>query len=318
MVNKREVVQKLEDLIRYHRNLYYNKQPEISDEEYDALVDELNKLTPNNKIFSEIGKDSAAGFIKRKHVIFMNSQSKINTPNELLKWNDKISCPRLIVQLKLDGISIEIQYIDGVQTFSLTRGNGEIGDDITKNVKKMRGYLPKVDKDFSGAVRAEIILTHDIFEKKYSQQYANCRNTASGISKRKDGNGCEDLSLIYYDALSINDTTKFDNEIDKIEWMKKQKFDVIETKTFENVGEIVKYREDVIRIREQLNFDIDGLVVKCNEIDLEDMNRVTPMRQVAFKFPSQSVVSVLKDVEWSVSGGTLTPVAIIDEVEIGG
>ncbi|MFX1459687.1 MAG: NAD-dependent DNA ligase LigA [Promethearchaeota archaeon] len=318
MVNKREVVQKLEDLIRYHRNLYYNKQPEISDEEYDALVDELNKLNPNNKIFSEIGKDSAAGFIKRKHVIFMNSQSKINTPNELLKWNKKISCSILVVQLKLDGISIEVQYINGVQTFSVTRGDGEIGDDITKNVKKMHGYLPKVDDNFSGAVRAEIILTRNIFKKKYSQQYANCRNTASGISKRKDGHGCEDLSLIYYDALSINDKTKFDNEIDKIEWMKKQKFNVIETKTFENVEEIVKYRENVIRIRKQLNFDIDGLVIKCNEIDLEDMNRITPMRQVAFKFPSQSVVSVLKDVEWSISGGTFTPVAIIDEVEIGG
>ncbi|MFX1269667.1 MAG: DNA ligase (NAD(+)) LigA, partial [Promethearchaeota archaeon] len=172
MVNKREVVQKLEDLIRYHRNLYYNKQPEISDEEYDALVDELNKLNPNNKIFSEIGKDSAAGFIKRKHVIFMNSQSKINTPNELLKWNKKISCSILVVQLKLDGISIEVQYINGVQTFSVTRGDGEIGDDITKNVKKMHGYLPKVDDNFSGAVRAEIILIRNIFKKKYSQQYA--------------------------------------------------------------------------------------------------------------------------------------------------
>jgi len=318
MVNERKLVQKLEDLIRYHRNLYYNKQPEISDEEYDALVDELNKLNPNNKIFSEIGKDSATGFIKREHIIFMNSQSKINTPNELLKWNKKISCPSLIVQLKLDGISIEIQYINGLQTFSVTRGDGEIGDDISKNVKKMRGYLPKIDKDFSGALRAEIILTHDVFKKKYSQQYANCRNTASGISKRKDGNGCDDLSLMYYDVLSINDKIKFKSELDKIEWMKEQKFNVIETKVFYNVEEIVKYRDDIIKIREQLNFDIDGLVVKCNEIDLEDMNRITPMRQVAFKFPSQSVVSVLNDVEWSISGGTLTPVALIDEVEIGG
>jgi len=318
MENKKYLVKQLEDLIRYHRNLYYNTQPEISDEEYDVLVDELKKLDPNNHIFSEIGKDSATGFTKRNHIIFMNSQSKVNNSKEFLKWVRKISCPKLLVQLKLDGISIEIQYMNGTQTFSVTRGDGEVGDDITKNVKKMRGYIPYISKKFSGAVRAEIILPHNTFQKKYTTQYANCRNTASGISKRKDGKGCEDLLLIYYDILSINDIIKFKTEINKIEWIKTQKFNVVDSKIFDKAEEIVKYRENMIKMRDQLEFDIDGLVVKCNEINLEDTNRITPMKQIAFKFPSQSVISVLNDIEWSVSGGTLTPVAIINEVEIAG
>ncbi|MFX1312459.1 MAG: NAD-dependent DNA ligase LigA [Promethearchaeota archaeon] len=318
MENEKYLVKKLEQLIRYHRNLYYNKQPEISDGEYDALIDELQKLDPNNKVFYEIGKDSATSFAKRDHIIFMNSQSKVNTVKDFLKWKKKFSCPRLIVQLKLDGISIEIQYMNGSQTFSITRGDGKVGDDITANVKKMRGYIPNIHKDFSGALRAEILMTHDIFQKKYSNQYANCRNTASGISKRKNGSGYEDLSLIYYDVFSINEKIKFNTELDKINWMKAQKFNVVDSKIFNNTEQVVKYRENTIKIRDQLDFDIDGLVVKCNEIDLEDMNRITPMKQIAFKFPSQSAISVLNDVEWSVSGGTLTPVALIDEVKIAG
>jgi len=318
MENKEYLIKKLEQLIRYHRNLYYNKQPEISDEEYDALIDELEKLDPSNKVFSEIGKDSATGFIKRDHIIFMNSQSKVNTVEDFLKWVKKIACSKLIVQLKLDGISIEIQYLNGNQTFSITRGDGKVGDDITKNVKKMQGYIPNIDKNFSGALRAEIVMKHDIFQKKYSNQYANCRNTASGISKRKNGSGYEDLSLIYYDVFSINENVKYNNEIDKINWMKKQKFNIVDSKIFKNAEEIVKYREKTIRIRDQLNFDIDGLVVKCNEIDFDDMKRITPMKQIAFKFPSQSVISVLNNVEWCVSGNTLTPVALIDEVKIAG
>ncbi|MFX1476992.1 MAG: NAD-dependent DNA ligase LigA [Promethearchaeota archaeon] len=318
MENEEYLVKKLEQLIRYHRNLYYNKQPEISDEEYDALIDELQKLDPSNQLFSEIGNDSAIGFIKRDHIIFMNSQSKVNTIEDFLKWVKKISCSKLIVQLKLDGISIEIQYLNGAQTFSITRGDGNVGDDITKNVKKMQGYISTIDKNFSGALRAEIVMTHDIFQKKYSSQYANCRNTASGISKRKNGRGYEDLSIIYYDAFSTSEKVKYNDELDKINWMRKQNFNVVDSKIFNNAEEIAKYRENIIKTRDQLNFDIDGLVVKCNEIDLDDMNRITPMKQIAFKFPSQTVISVLIDIEWSVSGATLTPVALIDEVKIGG
>ncbi|MFW9971930.1 MAG: DNA ligase (NAD(+)) LigA, partial [Candidatus Odinarchaeota archaeon] len=318
MQNRDFLIKKLENLIRYHRNLYYNKQPELSDEVYDALIDKLKKLDQSNKILSEIGRDSAFGFKKRDHIIFMNSLSKINSIDDFLKWRKKISCPKLIVQLKLDGISLEIQYLNGIQTFSITRGDGKVGDDITENVKKAQGYLPKIDKEFSGAVRAEILISHDIFQKKYSNQNANCRNTASGLSKRKNGSGCEDLILIYYDIFSINEKNKFNTELDKINWMREQKFDVVDTKIFDDAKELIKYREKIIKIRDRLDYDIDGLVLKCNEIDLEDMNRITPMKQIAFKFPSQSAISVLSDVEWSVSGGTLTPVAIIDEIKIAG
>ncbi len=318
MKNEEYLIKKLENLIRYHRNLYYNKQPEMSDDEYDALVDKLKKLDSSNKVFSEIGKDSISVFMKREHIIFMNSQSKVNTIEDFLKWKKRIPSPKLLVQLKLDGISIEVQYMNGIQTFAITRGDGKVGDDITANVKKMQDYIPNIDKDFSGALRAEILITHDIFQKKYSNQYANCRNTASGISKRKSGKGYEDLSLIYYDVFSINEKLKFNTELDKINWMKIQKFNVVDSKIFDNSEEVIKYRDKIIKIRDQLNFDIDGLVVKCNQIDLDDMNRITPMKQIAFKFPSQSAISVLNEVEWSISGATLTPVALIDEVKIAG
>ncbi len=315
---KSDRVKELQAQVEYHQHLYYNSQPEISDEDFDKLWDELKKLDPNNEVFFKVGSDFDVSLDKVPHLIPMNSQAKVTTPAEFSKWARKMGYPLFIIQFKLDGISVELQYLRGKFQYGVTRGDGLIGDDISHNVRKMIAFVSEVNPEFTGAVRGEIILTMDIFQKKYPDA-KNSRNMASGITKRKDSKGSEDLTIIVYDAINKNPNYKFKNELEKLKWLKDYKFEVVDTHMFKSTEEVVNYRDDVmVSIRDQLNFGIDGLVIKGKEIDLEDMKRARPTKQIAFKFDPEEVESTVIEVEWSESGPNYTPIAIIEPTSIAG
>ena len=315
---KSDRVKVLQEQVEYYQYLYYNAQPEISDAEFDKLWDELKSLDPKNEVFSKIGTDFDTSLNKIRHVIPMNSQAKVTNSAEFNKWARKMVYDLFITQYKLDGISVELQYFSGKFKYGVTRGDGLIGDDISDNVKKMLFFVPEVNSEFTGAVRGEIILTKEIFRSKYPNA-KNSRNMASGITKRKDGKGSEDLTIIAYDAISKNPDHKFKNELKKIDWLKSYEFNVVDTHLFKSLKEVVSYRDEVMgSIRNQLNFDIDGLVIKGKEIDSEDMKRTRPTKQIAFKFDVEEVESAVIDVEWSESGANYTPIAIIEPVSIAG
>jgi DNA ligase (NAD+) len=265
----------------------------------------------------KIGTDHHKSFQKSKHIIMMGSQQKASNVPEFQKWAKKMGFPFYLVQPKCDGISLELQYEDGILTKAVTRGDGETGDDITVNALKMKGLVKKLlDLSFNGGIRGEILMDHAIFQEKYSDS-ANCRNIAAGISKRLDGKGSEDLFISVYDAVAI-ENSPFQNELSKIAWMQKQGFNTVECKKCATSDEVIAYWKEMTEKRDSIDYDIDGLVVKGNEIDLEDMHRDRPMKQTAFKFPVQEVISTLLGVEWSESGMYYTPVAQISPVEIGG
>ena len=315
---KSDRVKELQARVEYHQHLYYNSQPEISDGEFDKLWDELKNLDPNNEVFSKVGADFDTSLDKVRHLIPMNSQAKVTTPAEFNKWAKKMGYSQFITQFKLDGISVELQYLKGKFQHGVTRGDGIMGDDISNNVKKMKAFVPEVSPDFTGAVRGEIVLTKDTFLKKYPDA-KNSRNMASGITKRKDGKGSEDLKIIVYDAISISPNHRFKNELQKLKWLRSYQFEVIDAHAFKTAKEVINYRDEVMAsIRVKLNFDIDGLVIKGKEIDLEDMKRARPTKQIAFKFDPEEVESTILDVEWSESGANFTPVAIIEPVLIAG
>ena len=315
---KSDRIKHLQDQIEFHQHLYYNGQPEISDEKFDELWDELKALDPKNEVFSKVGADYDSSLGKVRHVILMNSQAKVTNSAEFNKWAKKMNYDLFITQFKLDGISVELQYFNGKFKFGVTRGDGQVGDDISSNVKKMAFFVPEVNLEFTGAVRGEIVLTKDIFNKKYPDA-KNSRNMASGITKRKDGKGSEDLTIIAYNAISKNPDFKFKNEVKKIEWLTTHKFKVVDSHYFKSVKEVVSYRDEVMAsIRTQLNFDIDGLVIKGKNIDLEDMKRARPNKQIAFKFDPEELESTVIDVEWSESGANYTPIAIIEPLLIAG
>lgn len=314
-------IEELEKLISKYQKSYYDGEGEISDAEFDKLWDELKSLDPNNPILHKVGADSG-NFAKVQHVMPMGSQEKAANPEEFLAWASKHQYDQYLVEYKLDGASLELQYENGYLVRAVTRGDGSIGDDITANARKMGGVNAAIYKDgqlvpFTGGVRGEVIMTHQV-HKDYFSDKANCRNAANGLMKRKDGQGSEFLKLITYDALSTDGKSYFTNEEEKIRWLMDCGFNVVKLVICKSPERVIAYRAKVMEERKNIEYDIDGLVIKERKINLEDARRARPDHQIAFKFSLEEAVSTLRQVEWSINGGTYTPVAIFDEVELNG
>lgn len=314
-------IEELEKLISKYQKSYYDGEGEISDAEFDKLWDELKSLDPNNPILHKVGADSG-NFAKVQHVMPMGSQEKAANPEEFLAWANKHQYDQYLVEYKLDGASLELQYENGYLVRAVTRGDGSIGDDITANARKMGGVNAAIYKDgqlvpFTGGVRGEVIMTHQV-HKDYFSDKANCRNAANGLMKRKDGHGSEFLKLITYDALSTDGKSYFTNEEEKIRWLMDCGFNVVKLVICKSPDRVIAYRAKVMEERKNIEYDIDGLVIKERKINLEDARRARPDHQIAFKFSLEEAVSTLRQVEWSINGGTYTPVAIFDEVELNG
>ena len=311
-------IDELAALIKKYQDSYYNGEAEIEDAEFDKLWDELKALDSNNPILKKVGADSG-NFEKSAHVMPMGSQEKAADPEQFLAWAAKHAYDEYLVEYKLDGASLELQYQKGRLVRAVTRGDGSVGDDITANAKKMKGVLGVLEKspDFTGGVRGEVIMTHSV-HKKYFSDKANCRNAANGLMKRKDGEKSEYLCLITYDALATDGPNPFKDEEEKIAWLVKNGFESVPLKICKSPQEVIDYRAAVMETRPSLEYDIDGLVVKERAINLDDASRARPDRQIAFKFSLEEAVSVVRDVEWSENGATYTPVAIFDAVQLAG
>lgn len=321
-INESARISELASLIKRYQDSYYNGEGEISDAEFDRLWDELKALDPDNPVLHKVGADSG-NFAKIRHIMPMGSQEKAADPQQFLNWTKNHLYDQYLVEYKLDGASLELQYENGELIRGVTRGDGTIGDDITSNVRKMQGvkaalFDSSFNKiNFTGAVRGEVIMTHTVHESLYADK-ANCRNAANGLMKRKDGTGSENLVLMTYDALATRGESPFKNEEEKISWLKSAGFITSPLKICKTPEDVIHYREEVMELRKKLDYDIDGLVIKENRIDMEDASRARPDRQIAFKFSLEEAVSTLRDVEWSESGATYTPVAIFDEVQLNG
>lgn len=326
-LEKVERINELAKLIKKYQDSYYNGEGEISDFEFDKLWDELKSLDPNNQVLKKVGADSGT-FKKAKHRMMMGSQEKAADPEEFLKWAENHAYNEYLVEYKLDGASLELQYDNGTLACAITRGDGTIGDDITANAKKMNGIpLELLDSnknkvDFTGAIRGEVIMTHKVHDELYADK-ANCRNAANGLMKRKDGEGSENLKLIVYDALATDSDgnatqNPFNDEEEKINWLKNFGFNVVRLEIKKTPQEVIDFRAEVDADRKNLEYDIDGLVIKERKIDLDDASRARPDRQIAFKFNLEEATTILRSVEWSESGSTYTPVGIFDEVQLNG
>ena len=156
----------------------------------------------------------------------MGSQEKAATPEEFLEWAKKHSYGEYLIEYKLDGASLELQYNGGKLLRAVTRGDGEIGDVITQNAVKMHGVIKELSQDFTGGIRGEVIMTHQVHKKLYSDK-ANCRNAANGLMKRKDGEGSENLCLIVYDVWATDGEQPFKDEEGKLQFLKSNGFNAV-------------------------------------------------------------------------------------------
>lgn len=318
MSSKKEIT-KLETFIKEHSEKYYNGTQEIDDTTFDAAVKQLAKLDPKNKLLTRVGKDESTTFEKKKHIMPMNSLGKAQSQAEFTKWfnreQKRSESTHFVVQHKLDGMSIELQYKNGEFKAGITRGDGKIGEDITRNVTKMKG-VTKTIPDFTGAVRGEIVMSQSTYNKKYAQEDYN-RNLANGMAKRPDGVGCKDLQVIVYDVWSDD----IETERQKYDFLKEHfpyVADTIICKAKSCIEKVMEWYDSIFKILNKLEVDIDGIVIKCDQVDREDAKREKPNRHLAFKFPDTGYHTTLKDVVWEVSGTTYTPVGVLEPIMIDG
>lgn len=314
-------IKELESNIVRARHDYYNGTPTVSDKVYDAWVDELRLLDPNNVAVTAIGSPIAPSeWKKAKHQIPMGSLDKVNHPVDLSKWVDEMaSGEKLFVTEKLDGLSIELIYEDGVLQQAITRGDGETGEDVTVNVVKMGGVISNLKTKFNGSLRGEIIMTKSNHQKFFPDK-ANPRNAASGTCKRLDGVGVEKLDILFYQALGDAD---FATEQLQFIWLRNQGLNTPNWWIVKDADEVNKHWRQYQDVdREKLDYDIDGLVIRVDDLAKQialGEKDLRPKGAIAFKFDNESRESIIRDIVWQVgNSGRLTPVATVDPVVLVG
>jgi DNA ligase (NAD+) len=345
MAFDRKILKDLLDQIDHHDDLYYNQsKTEISDQEYDGLKDRLKSLSKEFKPKTDSQSDEKLSiriedaltrvgspppkdgkWPKVTHSVSMGSLNKVNFPDELIEWHKKCgSAKTLFITEKLDGISISLKYDNGVLVMGATRGSDGIGEDITRNVKKMKG-IPHMLKDtfgkvidFTGHIRGEIILKHSDWKAHLSDK-ANPRNAASGTAKRIDGHKAQHLTVMVY---TIDGGIEFDREDQAFEYMKLLGF-IVPNYSIVSIDEAnnlwQKYMDST---RETLDYDIDGLVIRINDRAKqfalgEESNR--PKGAIAFKFEAPEARTTITGWYDQVGDtGRITPVAEFNEVELLG
>jgi len=339
----------LEDKVRKHRRLYYAGEPEITDEAFDAIEDTLRRFYPDSPVLAETGAPPEGGWPKFEHSMKMNSLNKVNSVDELEQWASKHSRvgPAYSWSEKMDGISIALYYYRGELSKAVTRGDGEAGEVITRNVLKMQGVprtigeffqhgehqhieLSDEYKEFTGCVRGEIVVRKPHFEK-LEGDYSNTRNAAAGISRRQsDPSECKWLTVYAYDLVTFENgafepsvTTVPHNELKKFEQLQKMGFYTPSHgcgSRIDYIGEVYEHYAD--EKRDGLNYDIDGLVVRLNdEVDFQKAgwSSKRPRGAVAIKFANETAITTLTEVKWQVGrSGRITPVAIYEPVELAG
>lgn len=297
---------------------YYNGQPTVSDKVWDAWRDELARLDPNHSVLKQIGAPVKGAWPKVKHLTPMASLNKVNTPDELRHWaNTKAKVTTVLSTEKLDGISIDLVYKDGRLEEGNSRGNGETGQKIGPNVRKMHWAVAKIKDKFSGHIRGEIVLLKSNW-KKYFPDMSTARNAACGIATRLDGEGVEHLTIMCYTV----EGKDFATEEEHFKWIEAQGFNIPNWEITTVEGAIKQWDKYQKSIRESLDYDIDGMVIRVNDrvkqLALGDEGR-GPKGAIAFKFEDEMAESVLRNVPWQVGNtGTVTPVAEFDEVILGG
>lgn len=336
MANNKELKTLLDAIDEYDDAYYNNNEQLISDAEYDGLKDQIRRLNATFKAQSKADEKIAirledaatrvgappfkSGWPKVVHTVPMGSLNKVNTPVEFQeKWIDKCNNPKtLFISEKLDGISVSLQYENGVLVQGATRGDGESGEDITRNVKKMKGVPEVLLHKVSRNIRGEIILLHSDW-KTHVPGMKSPRNGAGGIAKRLDGTDSQHLTVIAYTVEGQDFTT----ELEAIEYIKSLGFNVPNYTVVDSVRDAVSVWQKYMDVtRKTLDYDIDGLVIRINDrvhqISLGEENH-RPAGAIAFKFEAPQARTIVRDIICQVGNtGHITPVAIYDDVELMG
>ena len=336
-------IEALREQIRGHDYKYYVlAQPAIGDREYDKLIKELETLeaehpeliTPDSPT-QRVGSDLTKDFKPVEHKIPMLSLSNTYSEEELFDFDRRVKdgLPEgekveYLVELKIDGASVSINYVNGVLRTAATRGDGTVGEEITNNVRTINSVPLKVKKDSSikyklndFEVRGEIFMNIKAFEKLNKEReingekiFANPRNSTAGTLKLQDPKivALRPLNTFLYSLISPGDKLKSQEE--NLTILKKLGFKVNEHyRKCKSIEEVIQICQRFEKLRDELEYEIDGAVIKVNSIDQQNkLGSIAkaPRWAVAFKFKSKQTTTKIKDITWQVGRtGAVTPVA---------
>lgn len=316
-------IKELELLISKAQHDYHNGQATISDKVYDSYIEELRALDKKNSLLKKIGAEPSSEWPKHKHTVVLGSLNKCNTEDEFKKWAEKyVKNSDFFVSVKLDGLSVYLEYKDGNFDFASTRGSGEIGEKISSNVIKMLGVPEKLSKPLSIGVRAEIVMSKEIFKSHFEKQnYTNSRNGCSGCARRSSGEDCDKLNVVAYKIYNY----KLKTEQDQFSLLKELGFDPAPHYSFKSVQECIDFKNEFqLTKRDSFVYELDGLVFSNNNIDIQNEfgynnDGKNPKASIAYKFDNIGMETTILDVEWSTgNSGRVVGVAILKPVMVGG
>src|SRR5215210_6826731 len=343
-------IEKLRDEIRRHDELYYvENSPEVSDREYDVLMEKLQKLEEEHPELitfdsptQRVGGRPAEGFPEVVHTRQMLSLDNSYNIDELRAFDDR--CRRLaegrkleyVAELKIDGLSLSLQYADGLLMRGVTRGDGRVGEDVTQNARTIRSVPLRLKSRAKGVdsgleVRGEVFIPRDVFERTNAEReeqgeprFANPRNAAAGAIRQLDSRlvARRKLDMFAYDLL-VNGRKPFPTHWEALAWIEKAGFRVNpHRKLCTTIDEVIEFANEKEALRDDLGYEIDGLVVKVNSTSLQDEFGATqkaPRCAIAYKYPARQESTRVLDIFVSVGRtGAITPVALLEPVFLAG
>ena len=342
-----EQIRKLRAKLLYHAKRYYvDDDPEISDYEYDMMYAELLRLEAEHpECFDPESPTQRVGgrpldkFEKVTHAVQMNSLSDVFSYDELrdflLRVEQTLESPRYSVEPKIDGLSVSLRYENGVFVQGATRGDGFVGEDVTQNLRTVFSLPLQLTEPLTLTVRAEVYMPRRVFERlnrKREEQgqalLANPRNAAAGSLRQLDPKVAAERSLDMFvfnlqEGSLYSDGHEPTSHVETLQRLASLGFPVLENFVCVESGDaIVEHIEKLGQMRDQLAYDIDGVVVKID--DLSDRRRLgegtnTPKWAVAYKFPPEQKQTKLEDVTVAVGRtGVLTPTAVLSPMRLAG
>ena len=340
-------INELREKLEYYANKYYDEdKPEITDYEYDmmmnrlkALEKEFPELITKDSLTQKVGGHVKEGFKEVVHEVPLQSLQDVFSFEELREFDDRIKKQaieeneelRYVVETKIDGLSAALEYVDGVFVRGATRGNGLIGEDVTDNLRTIKS-IPKVLKEkVTITVRGEVFIGTKEFEKLNEEQevlgkklFANARNAAAGSLRQLNSKVTEERPLdIFIFNVQKWDDGKFNSHYDELNYLEKLGFNVNPVRILcKNQQEVEEAINKIGEDRENLSFGIDGAVVKVDSLSFREKlgtTYKTPKWAIAYKYPPEAKETILKDIVCQVGRtGVITPMAILEPVKVAG
>ena len=340
--NIKKEIERLREEIEYHNRLYYEQdEPEISDYEYDKLTQRLKKLEKEHPEFivkssptQKIGGKTKNIFTQVVHDVQMQSLQDVFSLEEVEEFVDKVKeeykeKTKFCVETKIDGLSVSLEYKNGVLVRGSTRGDGFVGEDVTPNIKMIKDVPQRLNTDDTIEVRGEVYLPRKEFEKineeliaNNKQQLSNPRNAAAGTLRQLDSELVKNRNLSIF-VFNVQKGKSFSSHYESLEYLQKAGIKTIAIRylctTKEEVIDAIKKIGDM---RDELEYDIDGAVVKVDNLLIrQEMGQTVkvPKWAVAYKYPPEQKETKVLDIILQVGRtGQVTPVVILEPVRVAG